>query len=545
MARTASPVAAALRWTPWQIRAGWLLRAHRLHHADRGLRHLPGFARAYREGHPGTCGISPSSLSRWENGLVPVTAEAVRRYESVLGLAPYRLLGPVQTLARHEGGPAAAAFLAGSPPPAGATGLDRADALLDSVLDGGVLTGDDWDDLTRWAAYEGGRVSPSRIRHAVCDRLLQEMLVSDGVAWMRRFEALGRLLADPFWSAEAVGVCAGVAEQAEHAGLIETVCALDGSPHPDASRAVLRQLTDPTTPDSFYGALLAGERKTRKRHLTAAQTATLIDVVDAVLGSGPRGAPSLPAVEAAAVLLHRLPLGRAHAARLADVCADRPTPHAILTHGALTDPAAASVVVARVLAHLPTGDVPARSVAVLGGVLDDLLHHPVADVRLYAAILLRASPYGPGVARALAEELRQSATVRAEQRAIPMLHALRVLGGPEQRAVVAGLTLARGLPPGVVSAAVHALGHIGGRSPESYWRAVFRHHAPDAREATAVPGTADSDGVLKRLIYGFAMAGELDLLTRLVAEHAQALPAQRLSAWWTSLARHIRDSALR
>ncbi|WP_329171336.1 hypothetical protein [Streptomyces sp. NBC_01477] len=528
---------AVIRWSSWQTQAGWLLRAHRLRHADSGLRRLPGFARAYREDARFAGGVSPSSLSRWENGLVPVTAACVRRYEDVLGLAPYRLLLPIQTVARYEGGAAAVAFLRGSGdgPPEGHR--RHVDPLLDRVLDGGVLTGADWDDLTRWAAHGGGHVSPGRIREAVVRRLLEETLVSGGSSWMRRFEALSRLIADPRWGPDAIAACAAVAERSEHAGLIEAVCALDGSPHPDAGRAVLRQLTDPTTADSLYGALLACARKTRKRHFDAAQTRMLTAVVEGVLTDGARAGHPAPVVEAAAVLLHRLPLPAADAARLAAAAAERhPVVRAVVAHGSLTDPVTAAVTVSRVVARL---DSPPQATAVLGSVVDDLLQHPIADIRLYAAMLLDASPYGPQVAASLAAELRRPATVRTEVRAVPVLDALRVLGGPEQRAVVADLTLARGLPRGVVLAAVHALGHIGGRSPETYWRAVFHQHTQGPAD------TSERHRVLKRLVYGFAMAGELDLLVRLVDEHARTAPAQPLSGWWSGLSQHVRESARR
>lgn len=538
--RTATARPAVIRWTPWPVRAGWLLRAHRLRHSDSELRRLPGFARAYCKVPRHAGGISPSSLSRWENGLVPVTAGCIRRYEDVLGLAPHRLLLPIQTIARHEGGPAAAAFLRGGD---GAPDTDwdqRIDSLLDQVLDGGVLTGADWDGLTRWAAYGGGRVFPGRIRQAVVHRLLEETLVSDGNSWMRRFEALSRLMADPLWGPEAIAVCAGVAEQSEHAGSIEAVCALDGSPHPDAGRTVLRQLTDPTTADSLYGALLAAARKTRKRHFTTEQTRTLVDVVDGLLTGGARVPHPLCTVEAAAVLLHRLPLSAAHTARLTATAADRyPVVRTVVAHGSLADPATASIITGRFVAQLGDDEAPPQAAAVLSGIVDDLLHHPVADVRLYAAMLLNASPYGSQAATALAAELRHSATVRSEARAVPVLHALRVLGEPGQRCVVADLTLAGGLPQGVVLAAVHALGHIGGRSPEAYWRAVFHQHARAAADAT------EQHRVLKRLVYGFAMADELDLLTALVEDQVEAAPAQHLSGWWSGLARHVRDSARR
>jgi len=530
VARTALVRPAAIRSTPWQVRAGWLLRAHRLRHADPALRRLPGFARVYAEGHRGTGGISPSSLSRWENGLVPVTPGCVRRYEDVLGLAAHSLLAPIQTIARHEGGSAAAAFLCGGGGPTPLSGSDiRIDPLLDRVLDNGMLTGDDWDELTRWAAYGSGHLSPRRIRHAVVHRLLEETVVADGTSWMRRFESLGRLLADPLWAPEAIAVCAAVAREPEHAGLVEAVCALDGSSHPDAGRAVLRQLTDPTTADSQYGALLAAARKTRKHHFTAEQTRTLVEVVEGVLC----GSPEHAHVEAAAAPLHRLPLSTAHTTGLITAAADHSAAvQAIVVHGSLTDPASASITVARVLAKLSHDNEPTAS-TVLRDILDDLLHHPVADVRLYAALLLRASPYGHEVAAALAGELRQPGALHAKDRAVPLLHALRALGDSDQRAVVADLTLARGVPQEVVQAAVHALGHIGGHSAESYWRAVFNQHTRSAPQHQ----------VVKRLVYGFAMAGELDLLTRLVDELTQVAPAQRLSSWWTHLAPHIRESA--
>nr|WP_145555579.1 MULTISPECIES: helix-turn-helix transcriptional regulator [Streptomyces] len=531
---------AAIRYMPWQVCAGWLLRAHRLCSARTSLRSLPAFARAFHDGYQGAAGRSPSSLSRWETGRVPVTQEAVRRYEEVLGLPPYSLLAAIQTVARHEGGATAAVFLrrGSGPPVSGVPGI-RFESLLDRALDGGVLTGDDWDSLSRTAVHGPAHVTPGRVRSAVARRLLEETLVSDGTSWMRRFESLGRLMADPRWGPEVTAVCSGAAEQPGHVGLIEAVCALDGSPHPDAGRAVLRQLTHPTTQDSRYGALLACARKSRRRHFDAGQTRTLVDVADAILTSGPGPELSPAAVEAAAVLLHELPLTPAHCARLLrTVTHQNDTVRAIVLHGSLTDPASASVGVSRILSRL-TAEVPPQTATVFSGLLDNLLHHPVADVRLYTAMLLRASPFGPAVAAALAAELRRSATARAEHRAIPLLHALRVLAGPEQRDTVASLTLERGVPAGVALAAVHALSHVGGRSPESYWRALFDHH-------TATIAAADQYTVVKRLVYCFAMAGELPLLTRLIEqERDRAAPARRLSVWWVSLAHHISASARR
>ncbi|WNI14371.1 hypothetical protein [Actinacidiphila sp. ITFR-21] len=63
MARTASAGPAVIGWTPWQVQAGWLLRAHRLCHTDPALRRLAGFARAYRGDRRHATGFSPSPES--------------------------------------------------------------------------------------------------------------------------------------------------------------------------------------------------------------------------------------------------------------------------------------------------------------------------------------------------------------------------------------------------------------------------------------------------------------------------------------------------
>ncbi|MDX2880522.1 hypothetical protein PV366_44200, partial [Streptomyces ipomoeae] len=228
-----------------------------------------------------------------------------------------------------------------------------------------------------------------------------------------------------------------------------------------------------------------------------------------------------------------------YAAVLARAAGRRAETRHVAAHGLLTDPGTARVAVARLLSRMPVAADPSAVVAVLRDIVDDILHHPVSDVRLYNAMLLRASPYQAPLAAALAAELTVSSTLRSE-RAVPILHALRVLGGPQQRAAIARLTIAEGLPAAVVRAAIHALGHIGGRSPEHYWRTVLRRHT----DRWALTGAVGGEAELKRLVYAFGMAGELGLLVRLLREEAAAAPARAMSAWWTSLPQHIRVGAL-
>lgn len=523
---------------PWGVRAGWLLRVHRMRHPDVGMHTGTSFATLLGAdgGVPGT--VSASTISRWESGRIPVPSAAVRRYEEVLGLVPYALLAVIETMARYQGGSAANSFAAGAVARVVADGrhTQRVDLLLDKVLDDEQLTGGEWDELTARLVSGPVPISPARIRRAVTERLLEETLVSAGLPWMRRFEALSRLLADPVWAPDTVSVCADVGSQANHAGLIEALCALDGSAHLDAARHVLRQLRAPTNDDSFHGALMSCVRKVQRRHFGSAQSAQVLHVVGDVL----RTSSTQPeTAELAAVLLPRLFAPPRYAAVLARAAEGRPETRHVAAHGLLTDPGTARVAVDRVLSRMPVATDPSAVVMVLRGILDDILHHPISDVRLYNTMLLGASPYRAPLAAALAAELELPSTLRSE-RAVPILHALRVLGGPPQRAVIARLTIAEGLSPAVVRAAIHALGHIGGHSPERYWRTVLRRHT----HRRALTGAAGGEADLKRLVYAFGMAGELGLLVRLLREEAAAAPARAMSAWWTSLPQHIRVGAL-
>ncbi|MFJ3720602.1 helix-turn-helix domain-containing protein [Streptomyces sp. NPDC090057] len=517
----------------WRAGAGWLLRVHRQCHGDAGLRGLRGFAQALAAKN---AEVSPSSISRWETGRTAVDRSVVRRYEDVLGLPSHHLLSVIDTMARYDGGRSAVAFLRRSQPTS--TG-DRAagrrlDALLDRVLDGDILAGDDWDDLTALVTAPGVLTGPRRVRQSVAQRLLEEMLVSDGVAWRRRYEAFGRLMADDVWAADAVEACEGVLACPAHAGLIEVVSMLEASPHPQAARQTLLQLTDPLASETFYGALLASHRKNRRRHFSGRQAEIVAEVVSGVLK---RTAGRLEA-EAAAALLHQLPLPPTRVARIAEAAYERPVTRNIVRHGCLVEPHAARVVLARMTARISDGPRPAPD-ATLRGIIDDVLHHPVADVRLYTAMLLDASPYGSAVAEALCEELLVPGTVQVTERAVPALYALGVLGGPDQRPAVARLTLARGLAPEVEQAAVHALGHIGGRSPAGYWQAALRRLDEHWRQQ---PGPT-ARTALKRFVYSAAMSGELDLLRRLATTQAQSEPLRSLSGWWVELARAVRESA--
>ncbi|MFJ9907490.1 hypothetical protein ACIRVK_32165 [Streptomyces sp. NPDC101152] len=520
-----------------------MLRVNRLAHPDPELRSVTGFARAF--GHPtGTARLSPSTVSRWENGLVPLSHSTVRRYEVLLGVAPYLLIATIDTLARYQTG--------GSAPGGvldlrrrnwtGCDDLGRLDALLDQVLDDGDISGPEWDELTTRLVSGPRLVAPRRVREAVAHRLVEESTISDGLSWMLRFESLNRLLAHADWAAEAVAACANVAADRNHAAILEAVSYLDGSTHPDAARHLLRHLTRPTSDETFEGALFASVRKVRHRHLNQDQLISVADVVADLLTGG--GVAARNSVLAAAIL-PTLPWAPAHRARLVRAAADHPATRDVVLHGRLAAPDAARTVVARVLSRLSGRHHGLGTHDILRELVDEVLHHPVFDVRLYTGMLLRASPYRAPLAASLAAEFRVPATLAFVPRAVPLLNALRVLGGPPERGVVAAITLADGLPAEVVEAALHAMGHIGGSSPDRYWHDVLRRHGERRSPRTALPfAAAGGDTRLKHLVYAMSMAGGQDASARACADPRLPAQAHALSAWWRQVPSHVRRSVL-
>ncbi|MER5888763.1 hypothetical protein ABT160_33475 [Streptomyces sp. NPDC001941] len=508
--------------------AGWLLRASRCARTDPRLRSVRSFALLVGDGpRP----VNASTVSRWENGLLPLPFTVVRRYEEVLGLPSHSLVSVIETHLRYHGGRPVAGPPLGRPPTEDDDAAHRRlDELLDRVLGEDVVTGVEWDELTSRLTTEGYRVTPSASRTALCERLLDETIASSGLPWMQRFEALSRLLAHGHWAEDIISLCADAARDPYQAGLIEVVCLLDGSDRPAATATVLRQLLRPTNGDAHLGALLASVRKLRGGHFRPEEATT---VARAVAGLVHESAMAPEIAELVGALIGSLPLSQ----RERTAFTRRTTAHAgvqeVVRHGRLVEPGAGRVVLARVLSRVPA--LPAAHAgpdAVLANLVDEVLHHPVPDVRLYSAMLLRASPYREAVAASVAAELRSSATLAAAERTIPLLQCLRVLGGPRQREAVMGLTVARGLPDSVVRAAIHAIGHVEGLSSQHYWHQLLRHHAT---------GRRFQDAELKRLVYGMAMAGEAEILRHFATEGSGPLSA--LAAWWTNLPVHVRASA--
>ena len=158
--------------------------------------------------------------------------------------------------------------------------------------------------------------------------------------------------------------------------------------------------------------------------------------------------------------------------------------------GRLATPASAATIVDRVMlgAQVVLGrSPPTFTDDLLPTLIDEMLFDPVSDVRLYASLLIDATPYRQPVAAAVAVELAKPQVVGDVTLAGSMLSALRVLGGPPQRPLIERLVLATGLPAAVPAAAARHIGHVGGSSVDGFWLTAIAMHgrrlAPASGEA--------------------------------------------------------------
>lgn len=514
-------------------RVAWLLRVNRLYADDEHWAVASRFAEAFHGGswpRP----ASESTISRWETGALRAPYLAVRRYEELLRLPHGGLVSTIDTILRYAA--PAGRPVSGLERPAQDSpgGVDRIEDLVDRACGTGEMSGADWDELTtRLAAAPTVVLVPRTTWSRLAERLLSEMIIADGVAWMTRFESLGRLLGHPIGEGAAVATCAQLAADPANQVVVEVICALDMSRHPDASRHVLSQLRHPTREAAQYGALLACVRKLRQGHFTPAQTADLAALAGEFV-TDPTHRLVVRPLAAEVLRLAPAAASRRVLERLRRHLAGHPALENVLTEGRLASREAARPVVDRlahaVVAGLPR-HVPGFTDRLLPELLDELLYSPVPDVRLYTALLLAASPYRAPLARALAAELVTPGAVHDVGRMPVLLGALRILGTAAERPLVERLIIDGSLPPHVATIAAHAIGHIGGRSEDRFWlHALHRHARQWERERGG--GAA---ATLRGLVYALGIADNRPLLSRVRGDVQLPAPARTAATWWLDI----------
>jgi hypothetical protein len=522
-------------------RIAWLLRVNRVFGGDERWAKASEFATAFHGGcWPGTA--NESKISRWETAAVRVPHPAIRRYEELLGLEPGLLTATVDNVHAYYCADTGCRSTGswngrGAAMPAG-----RIEELVDKAGSCEIMTGQEWDELTREiAAVPNFFICPSATWRTLAERLLEEQIIADRVAWLQRFGALDRLLNHPVAQRSAIAVCADLAADRINQVGIEVICAMDVTAHPEASRQVLAQLANPTSDMTFYGALLACVRKVENGHFTAAEASDLAAVVVSLLGDPARHDD---ARTLAAGLLRLMPAGLPGpvAAKLRESVVTDEALSRVVATGRLGTTGQATGFVARVVlaaaARMPR-EGPWPYDETLAAVADEMLYDPIPDVRLEAAFLIHATPYRAPVAAELAAELARAAAADADL-AVCILDALRLLGGPGQRPLVERITLSPGLPPPVLVAAARNLGHLGGSSDDGYWnRAVALHCAPRP------PAGPASGAILRGLVYGLGISRNDPLLARIHDLDEMPTEARVAASWWLGQPRRIWQSASR
>lgn len=504
-------------------RLGWLLRVNRLFGARSRYARLRTFAAEFARADQLRATVA--TFSRWETGLSAAPYRAVRRYEQVLGLPAHALVSVIDTVSRYMSASPDAAPLLTRPKPAEPE--RRTEELVDRACGGDLMTAGDWDDLTNILACQPGIVlSPRRVWTDLSERLLHETSIADGVLWMRRAEAFNRLIAHPAGQHAAIATVAAAAADRSVQSMVGMVSVFESSIHETANAHVVRHLTDPVTDRTFYGALLASVRKLRYGHFSSAQLRKLVPVIVDIIAEGRSGAR----LSLAATLLKMIPaeMRQRVNTRIWGMAAER-----------LEATSTQSRMVERLCHATVAGLDPDRTFTdpVLTHLLDELMFDPNFDVRLYAAFLLYSTPYREPLGHALTRELR---TVRpTNPLAETLVEALRILGGPNERHHIERLVVAPGVPTQIRETAASALGHVGGASSDRFWRLAL---GAARRRWHQTHTTADAS-VLDRLIYSLGMGGQEALLRTVTTD--PTLPDRLRSAahWWTTLPRHILDSA--
>ncbi|GAA4728442.1 hypothetical protein [Phytohabitans rumicis] len=497
-----------------RFRIAWLLRSLRRHAQDPVLRNGRRFAAAFPSGIEGEVagGINPSQVTRWETGQTPVTYRVLRGYERLLGLGRRSLVTLVDSTVRFEQGVIGAPPLGRPAVPDEAVRQRRLLDLVERADSPAPMHSRDWDDLT--ALLSGWRYPCLRDRdwEQLTGRLATELYVSEGHAWLRRQEALFRLLGHPSGGRIAIATCAGLLADPTNPGCGDILLTLDGVREESASGLVLRQFQAASGGEAQHRAAVVSLQKLKLGHFRGRHLDTLVThATELVTLPQLHGTLRVMAAELLRIVPHPHRAAREQLRRAADA-------HRSVAAVSRTGRLHAS----RAAATVPDGD------PVLGALVEDLLHQPDVSRRFFAAQWLALSPYGRPLGRQLAAELRRPEVMRDEVTAPVHLEALTILGSPAERPLGERLLVSPGLPASVRVSAARALTHMPGRSADAFWRRALAHHRA-AWHRMPSPGVA---AVLDHLVYAAGSTQNHGMLRDVAADPSLPATMRSVARWW-------------
>lgn len=490
-----------------RTRIGWLLRMSRLYGQDPELAVARRCATAFPARHKP---VTPSQISRWENGVLPVPYHVIRAYEDLLGLPAGHLTAAVDTV--HQ-----VRSVRPGPPR-----LDRRftpdaqlarelDDLLDRCLGDAPVRGVDWDGMSARVLAIPHVYLPTSVWGTLAARLLAEMAVSRGREYLHRWEALRRLQGHPV--AREVIASAVVEMVADPSSQIVVDPLMLLVHDRQAIQLLVDEVAAPTSERTLRAALEICELAAEAGRFGGDDAVTLGALARAHLADD-----GLPANlrRAAADLVSRLtPNGGRASAGGQDVAPDHAAAVAALTTSAEE-----------------TLDVATRGTSIgenrmLTRLVDELLYSQPVDVRLGAAAVLAASPFGKPLADALAGNLSAARPPGDRSPLREWASALGTIGGAEHRPALEALLVSRA-PHAVAVQAAFGLGNLPGRTdPAVLGHAVRRH----AREWQRTRRDGDQE-VLRGLVYAAGMQHATPLLSEVRTRPDVPAEIRAAARWW-------------
>lgn len=503
---------------------GWILRCNRILAADSRWSQAKRFSAAL-SGHGRHAGFEgdnrpatgESQVSRWETGAARPPYEVIARYEELLELRQGSLTAVLAIALRYAAVPGCGACLLDRQ--AGTARSEVLEDLLDRALSNDVMAGSAWDKLSAAISTAPQLViTPRRSRETLAGRLLSEMIVSTGVAWQLRFEALNRLLDHPSCGPSVVEACASLVADTRNQIFIEPLGVLDGTSLPDASFHVIAQLVRPTNERALRGAIIASARKVRYGHFTHAQLAIVADRV--------RELWQHPLLSSDVRVLARA---------MSETAVARPAVPRTPAPGAFAG--VASRLVQASISGLDR-ELPDPVLDRYRELVTEMLCHPHGDGRIYAAMLIAATPLSLPLARALGARIAGDQRIQPEL-LLRMLTAIRALGREDNRELVEQLATSATAAQPVVEAAAFAVGHLPGHSSPEFWIRAVTHHAELWRRRP----TSTSSHALSGLVYSLGISGQCGMLRSMGNDPTTPEPARAATLWWLNLPEHVRRSA--
>jgi hypothetical protein len=520
---------------------GWLLRVNRIYGPDEQFAVASRFVRAF-SGGPRGLPASESQISRWERAGSSLPPGTVGRYEQLLDLDDGRITAVAHTVYREAFGrlgPPLMRVRSESEPDT----RRRLGALLDRALGGDSMTGPDWDDLTAALWEIPVLLHPSDLWDRLAQRLLAELLIAEGPAWLYRCEAMNRMLGHRDGTAAVIAACAEVIAEPGNPVLIEPMALLELTPDPVAARHLMAQIENPRSEHARRAAWWAVAEKIGRGHFVTAQIQAIIRAaVDALLDPG---SPVTARLSAAETLRQLLPSASAGVRRVvARLAQNDPVIGSVMDNGTTSTRETVRAVARRL------------SDATLTGVLRDVLHHdpmlehfvaellfhPQGTRRVVAGQAIAATPYRAALAAAIGRELGRRGTLADPMLATTLVQALTHLGGPPEVALVQRLALDHRLPAAVGDAAAWVVGHLRGADGAEFWASAGRRISRP--KGGRLPRTRAEGLVYSLGTASLRRPGHRDELARLTADVTVDAELRRAAAWWLAIPDAVQRSAL-